>query len=65
MALDLNNGYAELRDHIGHEIECVGYGGDVLTARAAGEQPFHANVALECVTCGTVLLDFDEPKELP
>lgn len=40
--------YDELRSHIGHNIVCVGYGDDV------------ANVALECETCGMVLLDFDK-----
>lgn len=44
------NSYDELKFHVGHDIECVSYGG-VL----------NANVAVECVTCGTVLLDFDHP----
>jgi hypothetical protein len=47
--------YAELRYHIGHEIECVGYG--------RPEDPAPVNVALECVTCGVVLLDFDADSE--
>lgn len=60
MAIDLQNGHVELRAHIGHEIECVGYWG-----HKDGE---FANIALECATCGVVLLDFDHPGwfgELP
>lgn len=41
------NRYADLLLHVGHEIECVAYGDDV-------------NVAIECVDCGEVLLDFDQ-----
>jgi hypothetical protein len=37
--------------HVGHNIECVGYG-DAETTE---------NVAIECVDCGVVLTDeFDE-----
>jgi len=49
MAIDLTNGYHDLGSHVGHEIECVAY--------ANG-----ANVALECLTCGCVLIDFDAPE---
>jgi hypothetical protein len=52
MALDLTNGYTELREHVGHEIVCVAY----------GTMPIAHNVALECETCGCVLLDFDHPE---
>ena len=45
--------YAALRAHIGHEIECVCYGRD-------GEDP--NNVAIECVTCGRVLVDYNHPE---
>lgn len=38
--------YEELQSHVGHTIECVGY--------ADGR-----NVALECLDCSTVLMDFD------
>lgn len=38
--------YAELMGHVGHEIACVTYG-------------HRANVALECVDCSEILLDFD------
>lgn len=44
--------YDELRAHIGHTIECVCYG-------RPGDDPH--NVALECETCGEVLLSFDHP----
>lgn len=54
MAVDLSeggNGFNDLREHIGHKIVCVRYGqGDECV-----------NVALECETCNTVLLDFDNP----
>lgn len=52
MGINLRNGYEELREHIGHDIETVCYG-------VPGEDPH--NVAIECVTCGCVLLDFDHP----
>jgi hypothetical protein len=45
-------GFADLREHIGHEIEIVNYG-------LVGDAPL--NVAIECVTDGTVLLDYDNP----
>lgn len=45
--------FSELRRHIGHKIECVCYG-------EIGDAPY--NVAIECVTCCTVLLDIDNPK---
>lgn len=44
--------YEELAGHIGHEVEVVGYG---LT----GEPP--RNVSAECVTCGSVITDYDHP----
>lgn len=50
--------YEELRDHIGHKIVCVGYGSQLLPP---------ANVAVECETCSTVLMDFDkeDTSEMP
>lgn len=53
MAIDLENGYEELRGHVGHNIEVVRYG--------PAKRPM--NVAIECETCGCVLLDFDRPEE--
>ena len=41
--------YDTLSEHIGHKLECVFYGD------ANGD----ANVAVECVPCGVVLLSFD------
>jgi hypothetical protein len=40
------NSYADLRSHVGHKIECVVYGDE-------------DNVAIECITCCEVLLDYD------
>jgi hypothetical protein len=49
MGLNLMNSaslYAAIASHVGHDLEVVGYGdGD--------------NYAIECVTCGEVLLDVD------
>ena len=55
MSIDLREngeGYSELKNHIGHELVCASYG--------KWNNP--CNVAIECVTCGIVLLDFDKPK---
>ena len=46
------NSYDELLTHVGHEIECVAYGDD-------------ANIAIECVSCGEVLQDYDRPADMP
>lgn len=56
MAINLQNGFTELRDHVGHDIVCAAYSDS--TADAGGDV---ANVALECETCGSVLLDFTNP----
>jgi hypothetical protein len=45
MAIDVCNGYADLREHVGHDVEIVQYGN-------------FENVAIECTTCGEVLIDF-------
>lgn len=44
--------FDELMVHVGHNLECVTYG---LPRRP------EANVAVECVACSVVLLDFDNP----
>lgn len=41
--------YYDLMAHVGHRFECVTYAG--------GE-----NVALECMTCNEVIIDFDRPE---
>ena len=49
------NSYLELSEHVGHEVVCITYG-------RPDEEP--VNVAIECETCGVVLLDYDnESKE--
>jgi len=56
MSIDLSDngtGYSELLQHIGHKLECVSYG--------AQERSGPLNVAIECCTCGTVLVDFNDP----
>ncbi len=44
--------FEELSWHVGHDVEVVRYekGGHVY------------NISVECNDCGTVLLDFDNPK---
>ena len=44
------NTYEELMRHVGHEIETITYGN-------------LDNVAIECVTCYEVLMDYDIPEE--
>lgn len=45
-------GFEELSWHIGHDVEVVKYerGGHIY------------NIAIECNNCGTVLLDFENPR---
>lgn len=72
MSIDLTNGYSDLRRHVGHAIECVTYGGsyehqgdDSVQDTAESEVTPPQNVALECVDCSEVLIDFDfdQPEE--
>ncbi len=46
------NSYEELRAHIGHSVEVVCYG-------KKGFAP--ANVAIECMDCCEILMNFDRP----
>lgn len=41
--------YSELREHVGHDVQCVTYGQD-------------ENVSLECEDCGMILLSFDQDE---
>ena len=41
--------FTDLSTHVGHDIEVVTY----------GDQDDPRNVAVECVTCGTVLFEID------
>jgi len=55
MAIDLRSQktiYEDLLPHLGHELEIVHYGPD---------QNRPDNIAIECLTCGEVLLDADNP----
>jgi ribosomal protein S27E len=45
-------GFEDLRRHVGHKIECVCY--------SDGKTVY--GVSLECVTCGEVLVSFDNPE---
>ena len=55
MGIDLNKGYEELLPHIEHNIVIVTYGG-------LGNREDPDNIAIECETCGEVLLDFNKPE---
>ena len=48
------NSYNELRQHIGHDIQCVCYG-------IAGQDP--ENIAVECQDCNEVLFEYDKPAD--
>jgi len=54
MGIDLRNGYRDLKQHIGHELHMSGY----------GDEDDWENVAIECLTCMEILLDFDRPDEV-
>jgi hypothetical protein len=52
MAINMSNDktiYEDILAHVGHEVAVASYQG--------------WNVAIECVTCGTVLIDVDKPEE--
>ena len=51
--LDQAGGYEDLKAHIGHELECVGYGPE--------DDP--ENVAIECIDCGVVVIDFNRDSD--
>ena len=42
--------YEGITEHFGHELEIASYAGGL-------------NVAIECVTCGSILLDVDAPED--
>lgn len=44
--------FEELKEHIGHDIQCVCYGKSKKDCW---------NVAIECHTCHIVIIDFDSP----
>jgi hypothetical protein len=52
MAIDLKNGFYDLKSHIGHRVVVVGYGDSCSIP---------VNVAIECETCGEVLVDIEQP----
>ena len=43
--------FESLKVHVGHRIECVAYG------------DYH-NVAIECLDCNEIILDYDNVKKL-
>jgi hypothetical protein len=46
--------FKDLKAHIGHELECVGY-------KKKGSKRI-INVAITCNDCSEILLDFDNPR---
>lgn len=48
--------FAELASHVGHDIVCVGY------SWLPGPAEW-SNVAIECETCGCVLMDYNNPQQ--
>ena len=53
------NNFKELKNHLGHDIQCVGYGKAEITKNGKLKRNL-ANVAIECFTCNEVILDFDK-----
>jgi hypothetical protein len=45
--------FESLKNHVGHKIICVGY----------GDSKDYENVAIECVDCDEVLMDYDKYPE--
>lgn len=54
--------FNDLRRHVGHKIVCVVYGKSFGPAWVKG-RGIPVNVAVECETCGEVLLDFDREAD--
>ena len=49
MNIEMNQAqYDQFSFHVGHKIECAEYGSN-------------ENIAIECITCGTILFDSDNP----
>jgi len=45
------NSFSDLMAHIGHDLECVTYENEGIVY----------NVAIECLDCQEIVLDFDNP----
>ena len=52
--LDDKGGYEDLKEHVGHDVVVVAY-------KEPGSKDEPVNVAIECETCGVVLISFDKP----
>ena len=52
--------FEDLIQHINHKIVCVHYSDDGTTCKKKAR-----NVAVECVTCHEVLMDFDREEKTP
>ena len=49
--------YNKLKEHIGHEIVCVGY---ALKDEQGNRQSEYENIAIECETCNEVIISEDK-----
>jgi hypothetical protein len=47
--------YNDLAEHKGHKFECISYGDD--------DPKYFRNIALQCITCQEVIIDFEEEEE--
>jgi len=45
------NSFDDLMNHVGHKMECVSYG--------CNDDP--DSISIECLSCGSVLADFNNP----
>ena len=55
--------FNKLKEHIGHSIEIVGYGGkteSVPYLYPTHEEIDFVNISIECIDCNKVLIDFDK-----
>jgi hypothetical protein len=52
----MNVMYNKLKEHVGHDIECVQYGN-------FGYQGEPQNVAIECNDCNEVIISYDLDEE--
>lgn len=59
--LNSTHNYNSLKQHLGHEIVCVGY---ALKDNKGKRQSDWQNIAIECETCSEVLYDQDNPAKV-
>jgi len=55
-----SDSFEELARHVGHKVEVVRYEGSYSLGGKPSKK-LTANVAIECLDCNEVLLDYDNP----